>query len=112
MNFDRTTQQYFHFLEALGQAVIATDVTGTITSWSRAAEALYGWTRDEVIGRNVLEVTPMELSRAQGAEIMQALARGELLVGRVSSANAPRESVRCERHGCTPLGRDGRGGPE
>ena len=81
MNFDRTTRQYFHFLEALGQAVIATDVTGTITSWSRAAEALYGWKRDEVIGRNVLEVTPMEMSRAQGAEIMQTLARGELWSG-------------------------------
>ena len=81
MNVDRTTNRYFQLLEALGQAVIVTDAAGVITLWSPAAKTLYGWRADEVIGRNILEVTPMEMSRAQGAEIMQALARGELWSG-------------------------------
>ncbi len=81
MKVDRTTERYFQLLEALGQAVIVTDAAGAITLWSPAATTLYGWKADEVIGRNILEITPMEISRAQGAEIMQALARGELWSG-------------------------------
>jgi len=81
MTFDRTTEQYFRFLDALDQAVIATDSAGVILRWSRAAEKLYGWLPDEVIGRNILEVTPMELSRSQGAEIMLTLAGGEVWSG-------------------------------
>lgn len=52
-----------------------------ITLWSGAAESLYGWRAHEVIGLNVLDVTPMEISRSQGTEIMQTLARGELWSG-------------------------------
>jgi len=84
MKLDRTTQQYLRLLEALHQAVIATDAEGVITLWSPIAEKLYGWPADEVIGRNVLDITPMELSRSEGAEIMQALARGELWSGAFS----------------------------
>jgi PAS domain S-box-containing protein len=81
MNVDHTTERYFQLLEALGQAVIVTGAAGVITLWSPAATALYGWRADEVIGRNILEITPMEMSRAQGADIMLALARGELWSG-------------------------------
>lgn len=81
MNVDRTTERYFQLLEAVGQAVIATDPAGVIILWSPAAETLYGWRAGEVIGRNVLDVTPMDISRSQGAEIMQVLARGELWSG-------------------------------
>lgn len=81
MNLDRTTERYFQLLETLGQAVIATDRDGVITLWSPAAEQLYGWSAAEVIGRNVLEVTPLEISRARGAEIMRSLSRGELWSG-------------------------------
>ena len=81
MKVDRTTDRYFQLLEALGQAVIVTDPDGVITLWSPAAKTLYGWRAEEVTGRNVLEVTPMEVSRDQGLEIMQTLARGELWSG-------------------------------
>jgi len=81
MKVDRTTERYFQLLDAVGQAVIATDASGLIALWSRAAESLYGWRADEVIGRDVLEITPMDVSRARGAEIMQVLSRGELWSG-------------------------------
>ena len=79
--FDATTQRYLDLLGRLRQAVIATDATGTIIEWNPAAEELYGWPAQEVLGSNVLDVTPMELSRAQGTEIMQALAKGEVWSG-------------------------------
>lgn len=81
MHVDRTTDRYFQLLESLDQAVIVTDARGVILLWSDAAAALYGRRAKEVTGRNVLEVTPIEMSRAQGAEIMQVLARGELWSG-------------------------------
>jgi PAS domain S-box-containing protein len=49
-------------LEAVDQAVIATDTDGIITYWNRFAEGLYGWSAPEVSGRNMLDVT-----RAHGA---------------------------------------------
>jgi PAS domain S-box-containing protein len=75
--FDR----YFQLLEALGQAVIVTDAEGTIVHWSDSAARLYGWSADEVLGRDVLEVTPSDVSRARGAEIMRSLAAGEVWSG-------------------------------
>ena len=64
-------------LDAVDQAVIATDLAGAITYWNRAAEQLYGWRSDEVLGRNVVEVTPSDQSREQAAEIMRRLGAGE-----------------------------------
>ncbi|MCC5948635.1 MAG: PAS domain S-box protein [Nitriliruptoraceae bacterium] len=39
-----------------GNAIIATDLTGRVTFWNRAAEHLYGWSSDEACGRNILEL--------------------------------------------------------
>lgn len=60
-------------LNAVGQAVIATDIKGIITYFNKAAEELYGWPVPEVIGQNILEVTVPETSNAQAQEIMEAL---------------------------------------
>lgn len=43
-------------LNAIGQAVIATDTNGVITYWNHAAEQLYGWTATEVLGRNLVKI--------------------------------------------------------
>src|SRR5215218_6021181 len=47
-------------LDAVGQAIIATNPQGTIIYWNRAAEELYGWPKEEVMGRPIVEVTPSE----------------------------------------------------
>ncbi len=64
-------------LDAVAQAVIATDLEGNILYWNRFAETLYGWPAVEVLGRSILEVTPTETTRAQAAEIMIHLQSGE-----------------------------------
>ncbi len=63
-------------LRALGHAVIATDLEGTIISWNAAAEQLYGWTAEEAVGRDITEVTVSEISQQAAAEIMGALREG------------------------------------
>jgi PAS domain S-box-containing protein len=47
-------------LDAIGQAIIATDLPGRIIYWNRAAKELYGWSTEEVMGRPIVEVTPSE----------------------------------------------------
>ena len=42
-------------LDAIGLAVIATRLDGTICYWSPFAETLYGWSASEVLGRNIDE---------------------------------------------------------
>jgi PAS domain S-box-containing protein len=61
----------------VGQAVIATDIKGNITYWNRAAEQLYGWPEAEVLGRNIVEVTPAETSREHATNILDRLIAGE-----------------------------------
>ena len=63
-------------LDALGQAVIATDLTGSVTYWNAQAEALYGWTAAEAVGRSVTELTVAEVGQPSAAEIMESLRGG------------------------------------
>jgi PAS domain S-box-containing protein len=71
----------FRILESLTHAVIATDVNGKIIYWNAAAETLYGWSADEILGRDILEITPTEENKAQAAEVMNALSQGESWTG-------------------------------
>lgn len=47
------------------RAFIATDTDGTVVYWGKVAEAVYGWSAEEAIGRNILDLTPTEMSRRQ-----------------------------------------------
>jgi PAS domain S-box-containing protein len=58
-------------------AVIATDMEGVVATWNSRAEALYGWTRDEAVGRQITELTVPQESRAPATAIMEAIQRGE-----------------------------------
>jgi DNA-binding NtrC family response regulator len=41
-------------LATVGQAVVATDLNGSVTYWNNAAEKIYGWTEEEAIGNNII----------------------------------------------------------
>lgn len=43
-------------LENINEAVITTDPNNNITSWNKIAESIYGWTREEAIGKNLNEL--------------------------------------------------------
>ena len=51
-----------HLLDAVGQAIIATDLQGKILYWNRCAEQLYGWSEREAMGRAVHELLVPEES--------------------------------------------------
>ncbi len=70
-----------HILNHIGQAIIATDTTGTVIYANRFAGELYGWSPQEMQGRNIMHVTVPKASEAQTAEIMGRLQRGETWSG-------------------------------
>ncbi|MCB0210287.1 MAG: PAS domain S-box protein [Anaerolineae bacterium] len=49
-----------NLLANVSDAIISTDMTFTIKSWNKAAETLYGWSAQEVIGKKMDEVVPTE----------------------------------------------------
>src|SRR2546429_6405683 len=60
----------FRSIQSSPLAIYTLDPTSTVRTWNRAAEALYGWRADEVIGRPLPTI-------AQGMEGL----RGEALRG-------------------------------
>ena len=42
-----------HLLAAVRQAIVSIDLKGTIVSWNRHAEVLYGWTVEEAVGKDL-----------------------------------------------------------
>jgi PAS domain S-box-containing protein len=63
-------------LDQVDLAVIATDADGVIRTWNARAESLYGWGREEAIGRHVAELTVPPESRRTADEVLATLQRG------------------------------------
>lgn len=64
-------------LNAVKQAVIVTLPNGEIIYWSPFAEQVYGWSDEEVLGQNIMNITVPQLSHKRGAEIMGQLNTGK-----------------------------------
>jgi PAS domain S-box-containing protein len=81
-------------LNNVGQAVIATDLSGNVIYWNNAAEKIYGWSSVEAIGQNITSLTPKQSTRKQVAEIIKKLSagdswKGEFLVKRKDGSSFP-----------------------
>ena len=63
-------------VEGPDRAVIATDAQGCVIYWGDGAEKMFGWTRDEVMGRGIVEITPSELTRELADSILETLREG------------------------------------
>ncbi len=76
----------FHaqILNTIGQAVIATDMSGVINYWNKASEDLYGWTAEETIGTHIFSLMPSTTLREQTLMIMKDLHLGKTWSGNFS----------------------------
>jgi PAS domain S-box-containing protein len=57
---DRTTREMAAIVEYSCDAIYSSRPDGTITSWNRAAEHLYGYTAEEAVGSPVAQLAPPE----------------------------------------------------
>ena len=62
-------------------AIVAKDLAGVITSWNGAAEALYGYSREQAIGLHSSELVPEHL-RAGERERFESVLGGESIAAR------------------------------
>jgi PAS domain S-box-containing protein len=60
-------------VDNVSDAVIASDTDLKIISWNKAAETIYGWKEEEVIGKDLREVAKMKFSGESLKEVVQKL---------------------------------------
>ena len=63
-------------IDSSEDAIIGKDLDGTITSWNRGAEHIYGYPPDDVIGKNISLLAPSDRPD-EIPEILRKIARGE-----------------------------------
>lgn len=74
---ERQIRLQANLLASVEQAVIATDLAGHIIYWNPYAQRLYGWAACEVLGKNIIDITPSAAAQDQAAQIMARLQQGE-----------------------------------
>jgi PAS domain S-box-containing protein len=64
-----------YLLETIHDAVLATDEQLLLTAWNKAAEKMYGWRADEVLGSHIWQVVPLEMTEDQREDALRELAK-------------------------------------
>ncbi|HTN62247.1 MAG TPA: PAS domain S-box protein [Devosia sp.] len=73
---DEIAQRYAAIVEFSDDAILAKDLDGTIITWNRGAERLFGYTAAEAIGRSVAMLVPAD-RHDEEPNILSRIRRGE-----------------------------------
>jgi PAS domain S-box-containing protein len=63
-------------IDSSEDAILSKDLNGMITSWNKGAERIYGYSPEEVVGKHIALLTPLDRPD-EISEILQKIARGE-----------------------------------
>ncbi len=63
-------------IDSSDDAILSKELNGTITSWNKGAERIYGYTPEEVVGKHISLLTPSDRPN-EISEILQKIAAGE-----------------------------------
>jgi PAS domain S-box-containing protein len=70
------SQRLVAIIESSDDAIISKDLNSIVTTWNEAAQRMFGYTAEEMIGQSILRVIPTEL-RYEEDEILSKLRAGE-----------------------------------
>lgn len=63
-------------VESSDDVIVSKDLNGTITSWNRGAERVFGYTSEEAVGKPIMMLIPPD-RQAEEAVILDRIRRGE-----------------------------------
>jgi PAS domain S-box-containing protein len=87
---DRIARELAAIVETSDDAIVSKDLHGTIRSWNRGAERIFGYTADEMIGRSIRTIIPEE-RWSEEEDVLRQLRQGI----RVDHF----ETIRCRKDG-------------
>jgi PAS domain S-box-containing protein len=87
---DETAARLASIVESSDDAIVSKDLNGYITSWNAAAERMFGYTRNEIVGKHITTIIPVE-RRAEEDHVINEIRQGR----RVDHF----ETVRCRKDG-------------
>ncbi|TIU33362.1 MAG: PAS domain S-box protein, partial [Mesorhizobium sp.] len=73
---ETTAARLSALVESSDDAIIATDLEGIVTDWNSGAERLYGYSRDEIIGRPLMLLMPPDRQN-EDREMLARIRNGE-----------------------------------
>jgi PAS domain S-box-containing protein len=86
-----TTARFAAIVASSSDAIIGKTLDGVVTSWNPAAERIFGYAADEIVGQSIYKLIPEELHAAE-REVLDRLRRGETVA--VSEAERIRKDGR------------------
>jgi PAS domain S-box-containing protein len=73
---EEASQRLAALVESSDDAIVSKDLNGIVTSWNPAAERMFGFSAEEMIGRPITTIISPEL-RDEETRILATIARGE-----------------------------------
>lgn len=67
-------KRLYAILDNAGEGIISLDSNGVIGSFNQAAESIFGWTTDQVVGTNVSMLAPLTFRKRYGDDFRKYLA--------------------------------------
>jgi PAS domain S-box-containing protein len=76
---DEIGRHFAAIVESTNDAILSKSPTGRITSWNSAAERMFGYRAEEIIGRDILTLIPADRVTEE-PEILARIAKGQRIV--------------------------------
>jgi len=95
-------------LDAVGDAVIATDPSDKISYWNAAATTIYGWKPEEVMGHAFGDIAPPAILKKDAEHIAARLAKGDTWTGEYTVRHRDGHEFPVYCHGAPVFDDDGR----
>jgi PAS domain S-box-containing protein len=91
---ERDMQVLAAIVASSDDAIVSKTLDGTITAWSPGAERMFGYTRDEAIGQNIMLIVPPDRSTEEDA-VLARIRRGER-VGSLETVRVAKDGGRVD----------------